>query len=230
MQVLDGLLRWGRAAGDGSVEVHRQWAVAGNTRLLLWCRCWYRGTHVGAVVVLCIRSEEAAARCDLAVCVLLRVWSAGDFGDEGCASLCTALEQNKTLTSFTLSGMLCSGVCSVQVIGVLWCKCSGAVITGRSFSRLPFGSGHCGLHRGILHCGSCLPRPPPPNVHIQGCLRPKGGLCDCLHGFALTKQQKEDAHVQYAGEHDAMCVMLHCVGLAAASAHVRRNGATHARD
>ena len=122
----------GRAAGDGCVEVHRQRAVAGNTRLLLWCRCWYRGTHVGAVVVLCIRSEEAAARCDLAVCVSLHVWSAGyRIGNEGCASLCTALEQNKTLTSFTLRGMLCSGVCSVQVIGVLWCKCSGAVITGR---------------------------------------------------------------------------------------------------
>ena len=58
----------------------------------------------------------------------------------------------------------------------------------------------------------------------------EGGLCDCLHGFALTKQQKEDAHVQYAGAHDAMCVMLHCVGWAAASAHVRRKGATHARD
>ena len=198
----------GRAAGDGCVEVHRQRAVAGNTRLLLWCRCWYRGTHVGAVVVLCIRSEEAAARCDLAVCVSLHVWSAGDYiGNEGCASVCTALEQNKTLTSFTLGGMLCSGVCSVQVIGVLWCKCSGAVITGRSFSRLPFGSGYCGLHYGILHCGSCLPHtPPPPKRPHTGCARPKGGLCDCLHAFALTKQQKEDAHVQYAGEHDAMCV------------------------
>ena len=149
MQVLDGLLRWGRAAGDGCVEVHRQWAVAGNVRLLLWCRCWYRGTHVGAVVVLCIQSEEAVARCDLAVCVLLHVWSAGSFRYYGCASVCTALEQNKTLTSFTLNGMLCSGVCSVQVIGVLWCKCSGAVITGHSFSRLPFGSGHCGLHHAI---------------------------------------------------------------------------------
>ena len=74
------------------------------------------------------------------------------------------------------------------------------------------------------------PYPPPPKRPHTGCLRPKGGLCDCLHGSALTKQQKEDAHVQYAGEHDAMCVMLHCVGLAAASAHVRRNGATHARD
>ena len=189
VQVLDGLLRWGRAAGDGCVEVHRQWAVAGNTRLLLWCRCWYRGTHVGAVVVLCIQSEEAVARCDLAVCVLLHVWSAGEsIGHEGCASLCTALEQNKTLTSFTLAGMLCSGVCSVQVIGVLWCKCSGAVITGRSFSRLPFGSGHCGLHYGIWHCsgvpGPChLPRLPtllqrfcplPPSPHTQtyaGCQR-----------------------------------------------------------
>ena len=129
VQVLDGLLRWGRAAGDGCVEVHRQWAVAGNVRLLLWCRCWYRGTHVGAVVVLCIQSEEAVARCDLAVCVLLHVWSAvPSIGNEGYASVCTALEQNKTLTSFTLSGMLCSGVCSVQVIGVLWCKCSGAVL------------------------------------------------------------------------------------------------------
>ena len=129
MQVLDGLLRWGRAAGDGCVEVHRQWAVAGNVRLLLWCRCWYRGTHVGAVVVLCIQSEEAVARCDLAVCVLLHVWSAvPSIGNEGYASVCTALEQNKTLTSFGLSGMLCSGVCSVQVIGVLWCKCSGAVL------------------------------------------------------------------------------------------------------
>ena len=73
-------------------------------------------------------------------------------GDEGCASVCTALEQNKTLTSFTLLGMLCSGVCSVQVIGVLWCKCSGAVITSRSFSGLPVGPGHYGLHYGILHC------------------------------------------------------------------------------
>ena len=166
VQVLDGLLRWGRAAGEGCVEVHRQRAVAGNTRLLLWCRCWYRGTHVGAVVVLCIRSEEAAARCDLAVCVSLHVWSAGyHIGNEGCASVCTALEQNKTLTSFTLGGMLCSGVCSVQVIGVLWCKCSGAVITGRSFSRLPFGSGYCALHYGILHCsgvpGPCHLRRPP---------------------------------------------------------------------
>ena len=54
---------------------------------------------------------------------LLHVWFAGEvFVDEACASLCTALEQNKTLTSFTLVGMLCSGVCSVQVIGVLWCK------------------------------------------------------------------------------------------------------------
>ena len=108
-------------------------------------------------------------------------------------SLYTALEQNKTLTSFTLAGMLCSGVCSVQVIGVLWCKCSGAVITGRSFSRLPFGSGHCGLHHCVLHCGSCLPRtpPPPPNVHIRDVCDRRAGLCDCLHGFALTKQQKE---------------------------------------
>ena len=176
----------GRAAGDGCVEVHRQRAVAGNTRLLLWCRCWYRGMHVGAVVVLCIRSEEAAARCDLAVCVSLHVWSAGgSIGDECCASVCTALEQNKTLTSFTLGGMLCSGVCSVQVIGVLWCKCSGAVITGRSFSRLPFGSGYCGLHYGILHCGSCLPRsPPPPQRPHTGCARPKGVcviVCMALH-------------------------------------------------
>ena len=53
VQVLDGLLRSGRAAGGGSVKVHRQRAVAGNTRLLLWCRCWYCVTHVGAVVVLC---------------------------------------------------------------------------------------------------------------------------------------------------------------------------------
>ena len=186
VQVLDGLLRWGRAAGDGCVEVHRQRAVAGNTRLLLWCRCWYRGMHVGAVVVLCIRSEEAAARCDLAVCVSLHVWSAGRFiGNEGCASVCTALEQNKTLTSFTLGGMMC---CSVQVIGVLWCKCSGAVITGRSFSRLPFGSGHCGLHYGILHCvavaylvlaiypapqlsSNAFAPPPPPTHTYAGCQR-----------------------------------------------------------
>jgi hypothetical protein len=132
-------------------------------------------------------SEEAAAGCDLAVCVSLHVWSAGDsIGNEGCASLCTALQQNKTLTSFTIFGMLCSGVCSVQVIGVLWCKCSGAVITGRSFSRLPFGSGHCGLHHCVLHCGSCLPRtpPPPPNVHIRDVCDRRAGcviVCMALH-------------------------------------------------
>ena len=33
--------------------------------------------------------------------------------------------------------------------------------------------------------------------------------------------------VQYAGEPNALCVMLNCGGLPHASSHVRRKGATH---
>ena len=182
-------------------------------------------------------SEEAAAGCGLAVCVSLHVWSAGDsIGNEGCASLCTALQQNKTLTSFTIGGMLCSGMCSVQVIGVRWCKCSGAVITGCWLGRLQFGSGYCGLQHGMLHCndvtgfggGSCLPPlSHPPHPHTYRGVRERRGLCDFFSWTCGAEAVAYDAPVQYAGEPNALCVMLNCGGLPHASSHVRRKGATH---
>ena len=123
------------------------------------------------------------------------------------------LQQNKTLTSFTISDMLCSGVCSVQVIGVRWCKCSGAVITGCWLGRLQFGSGYCGLQHGILHCndvtgfggGSCLPPLPPPHPHTYRGVRERRGLCDF---FSWTCGAEAVAY-------DALCNMrenpMHCV-------------------
>ena len=132
--------------------------------------------------------------------------------------MCTALQQNKTLTGFTILGMLCSGVCSVQVIGVRWCKCSGAVITGCWLGRLQFGSGYCGLQHGMLHCndvtgfggGSCLPPLPPPHPHTYRGVRERRGLCDFFSWTCGAEAVAYDAPVQYAGEPNALCVMLNC--------------------